>query len=97
MLEDYEKFRMIDEDGKHDFFIEVNWKPESKKTNECKILKVTFPNRDICYLKKEHLNTLLFVIGNEAEQRKMIPQKISEVKWYETVLSIKNIQNIFYF
>ena len=37
---------------------------------------------------------ILFAIGNEAEQRKMIPQKLTRVKWYETVVSVKATKDI---
>lgn len=94
MINTYEKFKMMDQNKNHDFFIEVNYNLKDETTNECKILKVTFPNNDICYLDKKHLNEVLFAIGASAEQQKMIPQKITHVKWYETVLSIKATKDI---
>lgn len=93
MLKTYEKFRMIDEDKKNDWFIEVNWKKDPIIA-ESKILKVTFPNGDVAFLRRELLNEMLFVIGKPEDQQKMIPQKLTHMKWYETVLSIKATKNI---
>lgn len=94
MIEHYEKFRIPDEHKENDFFIEVNWDQNNKKINKCKILKFTFPDGKTAYVKKEYLNAVLFAIGSEKDQRKMIPQKITRVRWYETVLSVKAKKDI---
>ena len=94
MIKGHEKFRVLSEGEGKDFFIEVNWNPKDEKITGCKILKVIFPNRDITYMKKEHFMAILFAIGNEEEQRKMIPQKLTRVKWYETVVSVKATKDI---
>ena len=94
MITTYEKFRLQDEDKKNDFFVEVNWKEDDENTNNCKILKVTHPNGDVSYLKKEYLNAILFVIGTESEQTKMIPQTLETVHWRKTVLGIKATKDI---
>ena len=85
---------MIDNGGKNDFFLEVNWNPDDETTNECKVLKITFPDKSVAYIKKEHLNAVLFAIGTEVEQRQMIPQKLVKTRWYETVLSVKATKDI---
>jgi len=92
MIDTYEKFRMLDENKKNDFYIEVNY--DYDKDNQSNILKVTFPNGDICYLKRNLLNELLFALGNPEEQKKMIPQTLTRVKWYETVVSVKAKKDI---
>lgn len=89
MLDTHEKFRMLDKGKKNHFFIEVNWEKDNKDINQCKVLKVTFPDNKVCYLDKKYLNELLFAIGSPSEQQKMIPQKISRVRHYETVVSVK--------
>lgn len=94
MIQNFEKFVMPDETRNHDFFVEVNWNPKDPKTNECKYLKITFPNGDECILKREHLNQVLFAIGNPEDQRKLIPQKIEKVHVRKTVLTIKAQKDI---
>lgn len=94
MITDYEKFRMQDENGKNDFFVEVNWKPDDPETSDCKILKVTFSNGSEAFVKKEYLNAMLFAIGTAAEQRDLLPQKIVTARKYQTVLGIKAKKNI---
>ena len=94
MLTEYTKFRLMDKAKKNDFYCEVNWEPESKDINNSKILKFVFPNNEVAFIEKKHLLEILFAIGAPSEQRKMIPQKISKVRWYETVLSVKALKDI---
>ncbi len=94
MITNYEKFRLIDENKQKEFFIEVNWDKKDEHINNCKILKITFPNGEEMLLKKEYLNSLLFLIGTADEQQKMIPQVIRRSKWYETVISVKAKKDI---
>lgn len=94
MITHYEKFRIIDENKEKEFFVEVNWDEKDEKTNNCKILKITFPNGDQVLVKKEYLNSMLFAIGTAAEQQKMIPQTIKRSKWYETIISVKAKKDI---
>ena len=94
MIEHYEKFRIPDENKEKDFFWEVNWNANDPKSNKCKLLKVTFPNGDETLVKKEHLIALLFAIGSEEEQRKMIPQKLETVHEREVKLSFKATKDI---
>lgn len=93
MIIEYEKFRVPDDNKKHDWFFEVNYddKPE---TQDCKILKVTHPDKSVSYVKKEHLMAILFAIGNAAEQREMTPQIVTKTKRYETVLQVKATKDI---
>ncbi len=94
MLKDAEKWRMLDTAKQNNFFIEANWRPEDEATNEGKILKFTFPDGKVSYIKRDDLNQILFAIGTPADQRKMIPQTLTKVKWYETVLSVKANKDI---
>lgn len=94
MMTGYEKLRVPDQNLIHPFFIEVNWS-KSKKVNECKVLRITFPNGDTAFVKKEHLHAILFALGNAEEQRRMIPQTIQNVRWYETVVSVKAKKDIY--
>ena len=95
MIDRHEKFRMPDESGKENhFFMEVNWKADDEKSNECKVIKVTFPDKSEAYLKREYLHAVIFAISKEEEQRNLVPQKLTNVKWYETVLSVKATKDI---
>lgn len=94
MIDTHEAFKMKDISGKNDLLIEVNWNPKDEKSNGCKVLKLTYPDKTTAYIKKEYLNSVLFAIGNEEEQRKMIPQIMRRVRWYETVLSVKATKDI---
>ena len=94
MIQGHEKFRIPDENKINDLLAEVNWNIRDRKTNECKVIRFTFKDGTEAYVKKEHLHAILFTIGNEEEQKKLIPQKITRVKWYETVLSVKATKDI---
>lgn len=93
MIKHYEKFQLIDESGKNNLIIEVNWN-DNPKQNECKLLKLTYPDGKQAFVKKEYLNSLLFVIGTPEEQIKMVPQKLTTVRKYTTVLGITAKQDI---
>lgn len=89
MIKSHEKMRIPDENKERDLVLEVNWNPKDKKSNDCKLIRVTYPDGSISVIRKEHLNAVLFAIGNEEEQRKMIPQVTTRSRWYETVVSVK--------
>ena len=94
MIKGHEKFRVPDENKLNDLDVEVNWNPKDKKSNECKLIRVTGKDGSVSVIRKEHLNAVLFAIGNEAEQRKMIPQVERTSRWYETVVSVKATKDI---
>ena len=97
MITGHEKFKLFDEvKGRgNNFFMTVNWKGEKdEETNNCKLIKFTFPDGKECLIKKEHLNAVLFAIGTAAEQMQMIPQKLTKVRWYETILGITATKDV---
>lgn len=94
MIKNHQKFRMIDQRKVNDFFTEVNWKEEDLLTNDCKIIKFTFPNGKEAYIERKHLMEMLFVIGAPDEQIKMIPQTIRRSRHYETILGITATKDI---
>lgn len=94
MIINYEKFRIHDEHHENDFFMEVNWEKTNKKINDCKVVRFTFSNGDIAYVKREYLLALIFAIGQSEDQIKLIPQKLSTVRWHETLWEIKATKNI---
>ena len=52
MIKGHEKFRISDENKERDFFVEVNWDETDKNVNQCKLLKVTFPDGKESIVKK---------------------------------------------
>lgn len=95
MMTNHEKFRMIDVNKEKDWFMEVNWDPKDKKTNECQIIRITHPDGSESLIKREHLNAVLFAIGRADEQREMVPQRNVLTRWYETVVSVKAKKDIY--
>lgn len=91
MLTEHQKFRLVDENKNNEFFLEVNW---TKEVTPCKVIKFIFPNGEESLVKREHLMGVLFTMGNPTEQRRMIPQTISKVRWYETTLGVKAKKDI---
>ncbi len=89
MLKEYEKFRFVDEAKNNEFYAEVNWNPKDKESNECKLIKFTFPNGETSVVRKDVFNAVLFAMGTPEQQQKMIPQTTSRVRWYETTLSVR--------
>lgn len=85
---------MLDQGKEHDFFMEVNWNPKDKKTNECQVVRFTFPDGSESYIKREHLHSVLFAIGKREDQINMVPQKTETIRNYETVLGIKATKHI---
>lgn len=94
MISKHEKFRFTDANNRHTFFAEVNWNANDKKTNECKVVKVTHPNGDESFISTKELNAFLFAIGKPEDQRKMIPQQLQRVKVIETTLGITATKDI---
>jgi len=93
MLTEYQKFQLPDQSNENNITAEVNYS-EDPDVNECKIIRFTLPDGKKMYVKREHLNQILFAIGKAEDQRKMIPQKIRTVHWFETVLGVKATKDI---
>ena len=95
MLKDYAKAKIMDLYGKETGIeLEVNWNPKDEKTNDCKVLRLKTPEGKEFFVKKEEFLVFLFTIGNPEEQAKMVPQKLTKSKWYETILSVKATKDI---
>ena len=88
MIEEHEKFKIQDDNGDNHFFMEVNWNPDNKLTNECKVIKFTFPDGKKAFVKKEQLHAVLFAMGTPAEQQKMIPVKLTQVRHWKSDIYI---------
>ena len=90
MIDDYQEFHIPDQSAQRNHLVfEVNWKPKDKETNECKVLRIKYPDGRKAFIKKEHLYSMLFALGSRKEQMKMVPQKIKEVRHYDTTLYLQ--------
>lgn len=94
MIKHYEKFRLEDENKNNEFFAEVNWDVKDKKTNDSKLIRFTFPDGTTSVVRRDILNSIMFAIGTPEQQQNMIPQTISKVRWYETVLNVQAKKDI---
>ena len=94
MISTYESFLLSDEAKENDFQAEVNWDAHDSKSNHSQLVRFTFPDGKIALVKRELLNTLLFVIGKPEDQRKMIPQKLQPVHHFEQKLEVTVKQDI---
>lgn len=93
MINEYEKFRIQDQGLKNDWFIEVNWE-DKNDIKDSQLLKITFPNGDIAYTKRDHVNAMLFAIGSPADQVKLIPQRIVRKRRFEGLVRMVAQKNI---
>lgn len=89
MLTEHEKFLMIDLGKKNDFHCEVNFRADDESTNKCKVFKFTFPDGKEAFIRREDLLQMFFACGKPEDQQKMIPQRLTSTRWYETVLSVR--------
>lgn len=94
MLKTHEKFRLIDKSKKNDFFAEVNWNLTDQKTNDCKVVRFTFPDGKEAFVERKHLLELVFAIGRPEDQVRLIPQTEETVHWRKTVLGVKATKDI---
>lgn len=95
MLETYAQAEIRDLYGKPSGIkMEVNWNPENENENKCKMIRIVTPEGKRYVVKKEEFLSFLWMIGNDEEHMKMIPQKNIDVRWYETVVSVKATKNI---
>ena len=94
MLSSHEKIKIPDIGKERDLIFEVNFNLKDNRTNECKVIRVHYPDGSMANVKREHLHAFLFAIGTEEQQRKLIPQTTRRSKWYETILGITATKNI---
>lgn len=94
MISSYEAFTLHDEGKQNDITAEVNWDIKDKRSNMSQLVRFTFPDGKTALIKRDELNSLLFAIGKEDDQRKMIPQKLQPVHHWERKLQIKAKQDI---
>lgn len=93
MIKDHQKFRLPDARGEHHIDAEVNWN-DDPEIKDCKVIRLTMADGKHAFLKREDLNQILFAIGDEEDQRALIPQTLVTVHWRETVLQVKATKDI---
>lgn len=89
MLSTHEIFRL----GR-DFTCEVNWDPKDETSNECQKFRFHLPDGKTEVVDKKLMYEMMFACGSGTEQKEMIPQTLTKVRWYETVLSVKAKKDI---
>lgn len=89
MILQYEAFTLHDEAKENDITAEVNWDTTDQKTKDSQVVRMTFPDGKQAFINRDELNFLLFAIGKEEDQRKMIPQKLQPVHHWEKTLQLK--------
>lgn len=94
MIHGHEMIRFPDENKERDLVFEVNWNQSDKKSKECKLIRVHYPDGSKAVIKREHLHAFLFAIGTEDQQREMLPIRKTQSRWYETVISVKAKKDI---
>ena len=95
MLKSHEKFNIVDSNmASQNFFWEVNWNPKDELTNDCKVVKMTLPDKSVVFVDRKILLEVLFAIGKPEDQQKMIPQTLETIHHYKTVLGIKATKEI---
>lgn len=94
MITGYQKFQLPDINAdKNSITAEVNYS-DDPHVKDCQVIRLTLPHGKKMYIKRDHLNQILFAIGKEEDQRKLIPQKLSTVHHRQTVLGIKATKDI---
>lgn len=93
MIEHYEKFVLHDKNGNNDIEADVNWRPDDEDLNKCQIVRFKL-GKKTAYISKDELNALIFIIGSRNEQRKMIPQKLTKVRHYNTFVNIMATRDV---
>lgn len=91
MIEDYQKFRIPDSNGKNHIEAEVNWE---EGQNKCEMIKLTFADGKKAFIKRKDLAEILFAIGDRETQMSLTPQKITTVHHVRTILGIQAKKDI---
>lgn len=89
MLETYERFTLPLKGIHKPIIAEVNWDLEDEDIKNCRTIRFVFPDGTKGYMKKDHLFAMLFAMGSEREQEKIVPQTITKTRHYITDLWIK--------
>lgn len=65
--------------------LEVNWRPDDKESNGCKIIRVKDGDRSFT-IKRDDLTTLLLVMGDAKTQEALLPMQVRRVRKIERLL-----------
>ena len=95
MLKEHEKFNIIDAESRPTgMFWDVNWEPDNKLTNDCKVVRMTMPDGTKHFVSTKILLEVLFACGTPSDQQKLIPQTLETIHHYKTTLGIKATKDI---
>lgn len=94
MLSEHHIVNLIDRSGKHNFTAEVNWNPEDAKSNKSKVIRLKCSDGKEAYVTREDLLQFFFAIGTPEQQQKLMPQTLTKMRWYETILTVKAHKDI---
>ncbi len=87
MIEEPRQFELPDMSGRgNNIILAVNWSKDSKVKN-CRAIRIKMGKQE-SIIDKEHLNSMLFIFGNEEEQRKLLPQKVLKTKHIKKVVEV---------
>ena len=92
MIKDFVKYRLPDKNGKNDLVFEINYS-DKEEVKDAKIIRWSTGDKR-GFIDRKTLYEFLWMIGTPEDHKRMIPQKITKVKWYETVLGITATKDI---
>jgi len=93
MLTEHEIFK-IEGAGGSPLHLEVNWNALDEETNNCKKVKVVYPDNTSVVLNFDNLLASVFAMGKQEDQPGMVPHKIQSIRNYETMLGITASKDI---
>ena len=93
MITEHQKFQLPDLDGKNNIVGEVNWE-DKDATKNGQVIKFTLPDGKKTFIKRDHLNEILFAIGTKEDQVQLVPEKLQTVHWIDTVIGMKADKDI---
>ena len=86
MLEEYRNFRLKTAGG-DTVEVEVNWSDNEKDKN-CGLVRFKIADKDV-EIDRKDLMALMILIGDSADQKKMLPMKMSTVRKMERLLTFE--------
>ena len=77
MIDEIRKLMLPDSSGRGNHLpILLNW---NKKVGKCKYVRFVLPGGD-CVVHKDHLRSIMFIIGTDEEQRRMGKRRVTTVR-----------------
>ena len=86
MIDEHQKLRVQGKTGK-DIEIEVNYS-DSEKVKGCKVLKMKIGQEE-SVISSDDLVSIMMIIGNSKQQRKLLPTQVTKVRKMERLLTFQ--------